>query len=260
MTAATVVHAYGLVRAGQDLSLPDRGIAGTALSLVEVGGLAAVVGELPVQDYGPEVWQAHADDPQWLGKVAAEHNTVLEVVVDQTDVLPLRLPGLYGDRAALETVLQEQADEFATAFASIDGHVEWGVKVYLAREDEHDVAAEPVTGRDYLLRKSGEASRRQAARERRMAALLDAHAQLAEVATHAVVSSPQDVALSGRPEPMLLNAAYLVGRGTRDAFLALAQELGDRLWDQGMSLEVTGPWPPYNFAGRPESARSGSAS
>jgi hypothetical protein len=246
----TVVHAYGLVRRDQDLVLPETGIADAPVCLVPVRGLAAVASELPVDRYGPDMWRTHADDPAWLGELAAEHNAVLESVVDQTDVLPLRLPGLYGDRAALETVLDEQADEFEAAFATVEGHVEWGVKVFLVREVDEEPDDGPASGRDYLLRKASEANRRQVARDRRMAALLDVHAELAEAATHAVVNPPQDGALSGRSEPMVLNAAYLVGRSTRDAFLSLAQTVGDRLWDQGMSLEVTGPWPPYNFVHR----------
>lgn len=261
MTGATVLHAYGLVRASTELVLPDAGIAGAPVSLVPVRGLAAVTSELGDDQYGPEVWRAHADDPQWLGQVAAEHNAVLEVVVDQTDVLPMRLPGLYGDRDALVAVLEEQTDEFEAAFAAVDGHVEWGVKVYLVDDEvDSEPAAEPATGREYLLRKAGQAARREEARDRRNAALVDAHAALAEVATHAVVSAPQDAALSGRRQPMLLNAAYLVGRSTRDVFLTSAQELGDQLWGHGMSLEVTGPWPPYNFTGGPASARTGSGS
>lgn len=260
MTGATVLHAYGLVRASTELVLPDAGIAGAPVHLVPVRGLAAVTSELGDEEYGPEVWRAHAEDPQWLGKVAAEHNAVLEVVVDQTDVLPMRLPGLYGDREALVAVLEQQADEFEAAFTTVDGHVEWGVKVYLVNDEDEDPAPEPATGRDYLLRKAGQATRRQEARDRRTAALVDAHAALAEVATQAVVSAPQDAALSGRRQPMLLNAAYLVGRSSRDAFLASAQELGDRLWGHGMSLEVTGPWPPYNFTGGPPGSRAGSGS
>jgi hypothetical protein len=253
---STVVHAYGLVRSGQQLVLPDAGIGGAGVCLVGNGRLAAIAGELSSDEYGPEIWQEHADDPQWLGVVAASHNEVLELVVDQTDVLPMRLPGLYGDTAALESALEQQADEFEAAFAAVEGHVEWGVKVFLVGEVEADLPAGNTTGRDYLLRKAGEARRREEARDRRTSALLDVHEELAHLATHAVVNTPQDPALSGRTEPMLLNAAYLVARTARDTFLTHAQQLGDRLWGHGMSLEVTGPWPPYNFAGRPESART----
>lgn len=254
---STVLHAYGLVRAGGDVVLPDGGISGAAVTLVQVGALAAVVSELETERHGPEVWRAHAEDPQWLGQVAAEHNEVLETVVDQVDVLPLRLPGLYGDRTALETALEENADAFEAALAAVDGHVEWGAKVHLVRETDAEPATEPTSGRDYLMRKASEANRREAARDRRMSELLDVHERLAGVATLSVVNAPQDGALSGRAEPMLLNAAYLVRRAARDQFLALAQELGEDLWTHGMSLEVTGPWPPYNFAGRPEDSRVG---
>ncbi len=258
----TVHHVYGLVRGEDRLELPGTGIGGAPVLGVRVGPIRAVVSELEESDYGPDVWRAHADDPQWLGQVAAEHNAVLEWIVDRTDVLPLRLPGLYDDRAELEAALADQAEEFGAALAAVDGHVEWGVKVFLVQDAPPaatDTSEEPTSGRDYLLRKASEANRRQTARDERMTMLLDAHAELAESATHAVVNTPQDAALTGRQDPMLLNAAYLVARSERDNFLSLAEHLSERLWSRGMSVEVTGPWPPYNFAGRNDDSRTGSA-
>src|SRR3954447_3979390 len=108
-TGGTVHHVYGLVRGEDRLQLPGTGIGETPVFEVRVGPVAAVASELRADEYGPEVWRGPAEDPRWLGKVAAEHNAVLESVVDQTDVLPLRLPGLYDDRAALESALVEQA-------------------------------------------------------------------------------------------------------------------------------------------------------
>ena len=71
-----------------------------------------------------------------------------------------------------------------------------------------------------------------------------------------MVNTPQDSALTGRQEPMLLNAAYLVARAVRDDFLAVAEQIGEWLWSRGMSVEVTAPWPPYNFAGRGDDSRT----
>ena len=45
---------------------------------------------------------------------------------------------------------------------------------------------------------------------------------------------------------MLLNGAYLVVR--EDTVLKGAvQELAERYGDRGVTYELTGPWPPYNF-------------
>lgn len=253
----TVLHAYGVMRAGDPAQLPDHGIGGAPVALVVVDEVAAVVGALPEGEYGEAVWRAHAEDPEWLGVVAAEHNAVLEALIDQTDVLPLRLPGLYRHREALEAELRANARPLGDAFAGVAGHVEWGVKVFLVEEPAVPEPAKPASGRDYLTRKASASSRKEAARDRRAQLLLDAHEQLARAAADERVNAPQDPALSGRREPMLLNAAYLVPRADRDVFLEEADRLGERLATEGMLLEVTGPWPPYNFTERAASADHG---
>ena len=62
------------------------------------------------------------------------------------------------------------------------------------------------------------------------------------VAAQARLVAPE---LSGRDGEMVLNSAYLVSDRPRfeGELTALARELSER----GLELELTGPWPPYNF-------------
>ena len=46
---------------------------------------------------------------------------------------------------------------------------------------------------------------------------------------------------------MVLNAAYLVERSRTDELRELVAELEDRHRGLGVTIELTGPWPPYNF-------------
>jgi hypothetical protein len=255
---ATVVHAYGLVPAGQPLSLPE-GIDGAAVTEVRVGSIVALASELSTESYGPDVWRAHAEDPKWLEQVASRHHAVLQEVVGQADVLPLRLPGIHQDLATLQQVLRDQLASLEHALERIRGHVELGAKVFLVNQTTQQAEAEqrPTSGRDYLARRSAEASNREEARLRRQKEVLDAHEAMAHGSTHAAVNAPQDAALSGRSEPMLLNAAYLVPRDGLDEFVALAERVHDELARDGMTLEVTGPWPPYNFADVADGSRVG---
>jgi len=69
-----------------------------------------------------------------------------------------------------------------------------------------------------------------------------------------VRNQPQDAVLSGRTEQMLLNGAYLVGRTDQARFLELVGEIADNSSTKGLSVEVSGPWPPYNFSGDAEAA------
>lgn len=244
----TVVHVYGLVPLDVSLSTP-RGVGGSSVSLLPVEGFAALISELGEKDYGTEVWRAHAEDPRWLEHVAREHHAVLQAVVEQSDVLPLRLPGIYGTTEGLARVLREQQAALAESLAAVGGHVELGGQIFLVDRDAGSPSRQPAkSGRDYLRQRSAEAQDRDEARKRRQARVLDVHEALAHSSTRATVNPPQDPALSGRKEPMLLNAAYLVPRFEMEGFIALAERIHEELAPEGMSLEVSGPWPPYNFA------------
>lgn len=253
---ATVVHAYGLVEADAAPGLPG-GIDGSEVVLVECGKIAALASVLSQERYGEAAWRDHGQDPRWLEQVAQAHHAVLARVVEEVDVLPLRLPGIYPSLDALRGVLEQHAVAFTEALTAVRAHVEWGAKIF--RTGDKDAAAEqppPASGREYLTRRSAQARDRDEAANRRQTVVLDVHEALAHAATHAVVNPPQDSALSGRREPMMLNAAYLVDRDGGEPFLDLADELQDRLSPEGMTLEISGPWPPYNFAHLPE-PRSG---
>jgi Gas vesicle synthesis protein GvpL/GvpF len=246
----TVVHAYGLVPAGATPAVTE-GIDSSDLATLDLGGLAAVVSELSADRYGPAAWRDHAEDPRWLEVVVRQHHAVLQSLVEQVDVLPLRLPGIHESVAVLETQFRSQWDELAEAFDRVRGHVELGAKVYLAGRDRHDEPSgeepPPSTGRDYLQRRLDSARAREHVHAGRQAVLLDAHESLTRAATHARVNPLQDPALSGRGEPMMLNAAYLVARARTEEFWEQARTSAEALGLEGMSLEVTGPWPPYNF-------------
>ena len=266
----TVLHLYGVVGETPPMSLPT-GVGGAPVEVVEVAGLSVLGSELDVERYGPRVWQEKGQDPAWLTQVATEHHAVLQAVVEQGDVLPLRLPSLYLDRAAADRALSGEAESLRSALEALRGHVEVAVKVYLSEgtaegtaegapegnaadaSDAADGQSAPLRGRDYLARRASEKTRKEEARERRHQAVLDLHEALADGSTHAVVSPAQDPSLSGRAEPMLLNAAYLVPRDQLEGFHGLTERAAECVAKQSLVVELSGPWPPYSFTsmGRP---------
>ena len=56
----------------------------------------------------------------------------------------------------------------------------------------------------------------------------------------------QDPRLTGRAEPMILNAAFLVPEESDRSFAAEVQRTAGQR--SGITVELQGPWPPYSFA------------
>jgi hypothetical protein len=243
----TVIHAYGIVPGDASFDLPDRGIGGAGVALLDAGPVAAVFSILPETSYGAAAWADHAEDAAWLTTVATEHHRVLADLVRGTDVLPLRLPAMYRDEGQLHEVLVTEAALFRAALDSLHDHLEWSVHLYLVDEPDEPAVERPTSGRDYLRQRTEAVSQRQLARVRREQVVRDAYASLADLSRQSVANRPQDSALSGRVEPMLLNSAHLVCRRHERLFFTAAEETAARLAPLGITMEVTGPWPPYNF-------------
>lgn len=246
----TIVHAYGVVAPNASFSGFPAGIADTPVSVYEVENFAAIVGLLPVEGFGVADWEENAANVSWLEQVARRHHEVLQYAATIGDVVPLRLPSLYGNLESLADTLGASADRLEQALRHIQGKLEWSVKVYRgAKEEGPPATAGVASGRDYLLARSQDLSARSTAWEQLGEQVREIHETLGRASADHVRNLPQDAALSGRKEQMLLNGAYLVARADQNRFLNLVDEIADRPLANGLLLEVGGPWPAYNFTG-----------
>jgi len=243
----TVVHAYGVVRTDAVLDLPPTGIGGAGIAVLDAPPVSAVFSILPDRWFGADSWRHHAEDPEWLAAVATEHQRVLGALIRDTDVLPLRLPAMYRDELHLREYLRVEGPLLHAVLESLRDHLEWSVHLYFVGLPEEHTRARPTTGADYLRRKSRALADRQEAQANRERLVQNAYATLADLSRQSVVNRPQDSAVSGRNEPMLLNSAHLVSRRHERLFFTAVEEAAAKLAPNGITVEVTGPWPPYNF-------------
>jgi hypothetical protein len=235
----TALYVYGVVPADAELA---------ALDLVPEGELAALVARVDLDEYGEEPLRRNLEDRAWLERAVAVHDGVLSRAVGATPLVPLRFGAVFRDEGGVREMLRDRRAELREALDRLSGRVELGVKVFLVAEPQAD-ESQPASGREYLLQK-------QRARDAAATAQADAldrvralHEQLASFADDSRVNAPQAPELSGRREPMLLNAAYLVPTEQQPEFTAAADDHGD----ERLEVVVTGPWPPYNFV-EPEGA------
>jgi hypothetical protein len=261
-----LLWAYGVVDAGAQLPLDElRGVDGDApVERVEADGLVALVSRVPRRAFDAEPLREHLNDLAWLERVARAHEAVLDGVLRATTVVPLRLCTIYESPERVRAMLADDRAALVGALAFLTGRQEWGAKVIvdpdrlLERARTSSDAAEAVD-RDLATRTEGGAylERRRLDRHLRERAhalatemAQDAHARLRGCAVDAVTRPAQNRDLSGHEGDMVLNGAYLVDRDAVDRLHAEAAGLEADLADVGARVEVTGPWPPYNFLPR----------
>jgi len=246
--SGTYLYAVTRPLAGSSLD-GVRGIGGEPVRTVDAGEVACVVSTVGLDEFGEEPLQRNLEDLAWLERVAREHDAVVQALADRTTVVPLRLGAVYvDDDSAAARVAQLRTAALATLDV-LDGREEWGVKVYAVEPPVQNGTApadRPSSGLDYLRRRRGELERKAVDAQ---ALARDADAVFEDLRTVAVLARrhrPQDPALSGVKQPMLLNAAFLVGRDGRPEFHHAVDLLAQSRPDGAVVL--TGPWPPYSFA------------
>jgi hypothetical protein len=154
------------------------------------------------------------------------HEQLVERLMEDRAVLPLRYGTTLREESELERVLEERADEFRGLLDQVRGRVELALRVMAADGDEPEQPAS--SGRAYM---------ETLARRRRSAD--------AAVAALEPLERVAEAAVKREKAGDLTRLAFLVDRDGVEAFNARLDEL--RGEHPELQVTCTGPWPPYSF-------------
>lgn len=235
--------------------------AGGALEMVIKDDLAAVVSSVPASQYGEEALQSRLDDPTWTALRAMRHEKVVEHFARKSSVVPLRFGTIYLERAGIEQMLRQRSVELRAIIEHLRGREEWGVNAYCDRTvlksnitelserlRELTRQAEAATpGRSYLIQKEVEALREKEVRAevKRVARAIERElSNYGEAATRLRVLKDE----ATEHGELIAKLAFLVDLERFGEFREAAEGLAREHEAAGFQLELTGPWPAYNFA------------
>jgi gas vesicle protein GvpL/GvpF len=257
--AGELLWAYCVLHEGDEYAVDLRGVDGRGeLERIDAGGLSAVISRVPRSEFGTEPLRRNLNDLPWLERVARAHEAVLETTLPQSTLVPLRMCTLYESEDSVRRMLADQRDALLSALHGLEGRYEWSVKVIVDRERLMEAARAAIAPEDpsaagqgeggaYLLRRRNDRAVRDAADALRADIAERVHARLQDWAIDAVTRPAQNPELSGHQGDMVLNGAYLVERERTDDLRALVNELEEHHRPLGVRIELSGPWPPYNF-------------
>jgi hypothetical protein len=246
---------YCVVRA-QDATEAVTGLSGiepdTSVDVLFAGELAALASRVPLPEYGDDQLRRNLEDIAWLERTARAHESVQEQVMRRTALVPLRLCTLYRDEAGVREALREKAGLFAQNLAAVEDCAEWGVKVFLAHGHEaanqaEQPAARAASGLEYLAGRQRERQLGAQADERGTRCAQEVHAAVSSLARLERINPAQHPEVHGRDAEMILNGAYLVEHAQAEGLQGIVARLAEEWAAHGLDVELTGPWPPYNF-------------
>lgn len=235
-------YLYGVVAAGVEAPATAAVDPEHEVVAIESGGIAGVASQVSLDEFDEGSLPERLGDAKWLEQKIRAHEQVLEAVLARTAVVPCRFCTVYRDEDDLKAFLAGHANPLTEALQRLAGRVELGVKAFAASQPA-SAAGQAESGRAYLEARRSDQRRREELAASRSQLAAELHERLRSTADDGVVLDLQSREASGRDEEMIFNGAYLVSDRGR-----FEEALGSAAGERGeLQLELTGPWPPYNF-------------
>jgi hypothetical protein len=246
---------------GTPAGVEGLGVDSRPIEELEAAGLSVLISRVPRSEFAEDALRRNLNDLNWVARVARAHEQVLEHALSETTIVPLRLCTLFETEDGVRRMLEEEHGALADALSALTGREEWGVKLMVNKatleeaieETSPEVAAlrSEMEGRSeggaYLIRRRLERHVRDTADALAASAADELRAALDEVVIALVTRPSQNPELSGHTGAMLLNAACLVEQGGVAGLREVTSQFETRYDHLGARVELTGPWPPYNF-------------
>ena len=264
------LYLYCLYRGGD--SLPVRGRTQTGIpELVGIDGdhkvftlsrgdIHAALSLVPWQEFAAAPLEQRMRDLEWVAPRVLSHERIIEEIMKHYPVMPMRFCTIFTSRDRIEELVKIHHAKIIRFFSDSADKEEWGVKGYInggrleeakrltpAARDVDVKLQEASPGLAYLLRKK----RDLAAKGGLSGMVLQIEEEVVQGLLAHAVKGVRNKALQlegveGREE-MIFNAAFLVLKTGVRTFRQKVKETEEKYRSQGLTLSVTGPWPPYNF-------------
>lgn len=266
--AHKLIYLYCVREKMENSSFSTKGIDGKGeVFSLPYHELEAVVSKVSPEEFGSEEVQKKAqEDLKWIKEKGVAHEKVIEEAMRKNDkilnVIPMRFGTIFEEKTNLEETLDKDYSKIKQVLEKIQGKQEWGVKVYLKdrkkfedvikekneaiKEKEKEIAALDEGMAFFMEEELKEIISKES--EKELNNVVDTlFESLKKHTVNSIKNKLLEKELTGRPEPMILNAAFLILEEKIEAFKKKIEDLNQEIQAKGFCLEYSGPWPAFNF-------------
>jgi len=220
-------------------------------------GVCAVYTSVSEGEFSQEVIDRRASDLEWLGAVGYRHQNVIVELMKSTAVVPLRAFTMFSSESTLREYLVQNRDVLTKLLERLDGKHEWTLRVEFDPQRWSEALTGHVeslralsaeiesasAGKAFLLRKKLDEERKLASREAEQQVVADIEREvIAKLACDTLAESRLE------RDGAFPQINVLIDRDEESRLQELHAALNDRYASDGVTLAMSGPWPPYTFA------------
>jgi len=226
-------------------------------------GTYAVVSKVSSDEFSEDNLKKKLADMKWVEKRVWQHEKVIEEIMRDTTVLPFKFGTVFETEKNVEKLLKEHNAEFKRIIADLEGTEEWGLKIYCGLKKFRDAVdnqdenikkmeqeiASAGKGKAYFLKKEKEELIKNIINKEISEYTHDSFERLKRASLEAKINKVLPKEVTERSDEMVLNAAFLIDKKRISEFKDVLEYLKTKYSGKGLTLDFTGPWPPYNFCG-----------
>lgn len=256
-------YIYCIVQGSTAVIEDHKGIDGIgSLFSKEYRNLSAVVSEVELDTFKAQMATIGEEiDMEWIEEKAQIHEKIVERLMKENVLLPARFCSIVRKKEDIIAYIADNYHEYERALERVKGREEWGVKAYLSSEKFKqfiiDNTPEIRERSEMLSFMSVKASFLiqlkidnliKARMEKRFEGIIPHIVELLRDASeHESILDVESFNQQQLENPLFFNASYLVEKNAFHDFKHKINKLSTELEPEGITLVVSGPWPPYSF-------------
>ena len=221
--------------------------------------VTAVVSKISIGNFTGPAAESRLKDLSWVGPRACRHQQVVEHVMRYSPVLPARFGTIFTSLKSIEKILEIHHGTISQFLDRVADKDEWSVKGLIDRAKAKKRVLDLIFAREAGRLISLSPGMRYFQEQRiHSNADKEIHGWLKEICKKIAddlnryamdfcelkVFSRAD---TGIDMDMVLNWSFLVSRKTTEDFRARIEQTNADNEQQGLVLQLSGPWPPYSF-------------
>jgi len=221
---------------------------GHDLRAIEVGEhLWAIAQSVPETAYGETALARGLQNLDWVGPRALAHERVIESFLSAPALLPMHLFTLFTSDDRVAQHVHSDGARIRRLLKRVEGKVEWGLRLLFDEKAARaKISKQPVrSGTEFLARKRDVLGINRARVKEARGEADRLYKSMSRLAAAAQRRTSLERAAPG--SRLLLDAAFLVPVAESGAFRSAVRQQTRDLRSVGITMSVTGPWPPYNF-------------
>jgi len=251
-----VVYLYGLVK-----SADVEKLGNLTYSTFQSGNITAVYSIEDSKEFGFDAFKSNLKNMAWVEEKVIKHNQLLSDLAFVVTVLPVKFGAVYTSLKAMQATLISSQELFNEQLERVNNGLEWGFKLsysnellttYLMHNDDevkhhNELSLNGTSGQRFLAKKKIDTVIK-AAIKREVNLLRNSiyEYSLQHSKNHKILPNTSKE-LSTKGWINVLNLALFIGRGEHKQIMLFIEGEIKEANDCGFRMELTGPWPAYNF-------------